>query len=570
MVSSRLVREHGKLHLVPRFSIRLVIAICLAMTINVPPSFAGADAKSVDEAASVIKPNALLEHIKILASDAFEGRLPGSVGEERTVEYLKKQCESFGLLPGNGSGGFLQKVPVYGLKAQPKLEFRKNDSVLKLKSPDDFVAMSRDLSGKVSLENSDVVFVGHGIIAPEYDWDDYKGLDVRGKTLVMLIGDPSRPDPENPNKLDDKFFRGKALTYYGRWTYKFEIASKLGAAAVLIVHETEPAGYGYDVVISSWGQENFDLGTDKNRIKVEGWMSLPTTQKVFKLSKLNFAEARASAQSREFKPIALNVQANAILKSDVRKFETSNVVAMLPGSDPQLKNACIVYSAHWDHFGTKKNSNGSTDIFRGALDNASGVATILEIARAYGQMKEPPKRSVYFLFTTLEERGLLGSRYFVESPPAPLDKTLAVINVDVMNLWGRTKEIVSVAKGHSTLDEVLARYADQQGRSVVSEPEPEKGYFYRSDHLEFIRRGVPALFFLHPGSAYIDKPADYGKRKRLAYVRDDYHKPTDDVKNDWNLSGTVEDAQLLFKAGFDVANGDEFPKWNSTSEFKRD
>ncbi len=543
-----------------------LLTLCSFIALTVAPIAAS----PLEESAHGISGDAILKHIKTLASDEFEGRLPGSGGEERTVEYLKKQCESFGLKPGNGSGGFLQKVPVYGLKAQPSLEFRSASHILKLSSPNDFVGMSRHLDETVSISDSDVVFVGHGVIAPEYGWDDYKGLDVRGKTLVMLIGDPSRPDPKNPSQLDDSFFRGKAMTYYGRWTYKYEIASKLGAAAVLIVHETEPAGYGYDVVTSSWGQENFDLGTSAEHVKMEGWLSSESTRKLFDLSNISFAESKRKAESASFTPISLGLKTNAKIKSAIRKFETSNVVAMLPGSDPELKDECIVYSAHWDHFGTKKNADGTTGIFRGALDNGSGVATILEIAKAYGMLKEAPKRSVYFLFTTLEERGLLGSLYFVQSPPIPLDKTLAVLNVDVMNLWGRTKEVVSIAKGHSTLDSVLLKYAQKQGRTVVSEPEPEKGYFYRSDHLEFIRRGVPAIFFLHPGSNYIGKPEEYGKQKRLAYVRDDYHKVTDDVKPDWDLSGTVEDAQLLFDAGFDVADGDTFPQWNSTSEFKRE
>ncbi|MBX9669210.1 MAG: M20/M25/M40 family metallo-hydrolase [Candidatus Obscuribacterales bacterium] len=524
----------------------------------------------VEAASHSIEADSLLNHIKVLASDEFAGRLPGSVGEERTVDYLKKQCELFGLSPGNGRGGFFQKVPVYGLKAQPELAFAGGDKELKLSFPDDFVAMSRNLKGSTAIANSEVVFVGHGIIAPEYGWDDYKGLDVRGKTLVMLIGDPSRPNPKDPSKSDDSFFRGKALTYYGRWTYKYEIASKLGAAAVLIVHETEPAGYGYDVVTASWGQENFDLGTNTERVKVEGWLSSASARKLFNMGGISFDEVKRKAQLNDFSPVTFGAKMNANVKSTVRKFETSNVVAMLPGSDPELKKECLVYSAHWDHFGTKQNKDGSVGIFRGALDNGSGVATILEIARAYSKLEHRPKRSVYFLFTTLEERGLLGSLHYVESPPVPLEKTLAVINVDVMNLWGRTKEVVSIAKGHSTLDNVLLKYAALQERSVISDPEPEKGYFYRSDHLEFIRRGVPAMFFLHPGASYIGKPADYGTKKRLAYVRDDYHKVTDEVKSDWDLSGTVEDAQLLFQAGFDVANGEEMPQWSATSEFKRE
>lgn len=521
----------------------------------------------VENASQGITGGAILDHIKTLASDRFEGRLPGSPGEERTIEYLKKQCQSFGLKPGM-KNGFFQKVPVYGLTAEPSLKFSGKGEALNLSFPNDFVAMSRDLKDEVDIANSDVVFVGYGAVAPEYGWDDYKGVDVRGKTVVMLIGDPSRPDPNNPSQLDDKFFRGKAMTYYGRWTYKYEIASKLGASAVFIVHETEPAGYGYDVVTASWGQENFDLGSHKERVKMEGWLSNETARKLFDLGGVSFDEAKRKALRNDFVPISLNTQANAKVTTKIRRFDSSNVVAILPGSDPKLKSECIVYSAHWDHFGTKKNDDGTTGVFSGALDNGSGVATILEVARAYSKLPHPPKRSIVFLFTTLEERGLLGSLHYVQSPIVSLEKTLAVVNVDVMNLWGKTRELVSIAKGQSSLDDILLKYANAQGRSVISDPDSEKGYFYRSDHLEFIRKGVPALFFLHPGASYVGKPDDYGKQKRLAYVRDDYHKVTDKVKDDWDLSGTVEDTQLLFQVGYEIADGDKFPQWNATSEFR--
>ncbi len=547
------------------------VLACLATcgTLCAAPSPGLSMEPAVKTSVDCITADALLDHIKTLSSDIFEGRLPGSVGEQRSVEYLQKQCRSLGLLPCNETGGsYLQNVPIYGLTPQSKLEFRNQNKELKLSSPTDFVSLSRDLSGDAAIKNSDVVFVGYGAKAPEYKWDDYKGVDVRGKTVIMLIGDPSRPDPSNPEKLDESFFRGKALTYYGRWTYKYEIASELGAASVFIVHETEPAGYGYDVVTSSWGQENFDLGTQKNRVEVEGWLSLESARKLFDMGGVSFDEAKNKAQNQNFVPINLNVKSDSTVKSTIRKFETSNVVAVLPGSDPALKDECIVYSAHWDHFGTKKKEDGTVGIFRGALDNASGVATILEIARAYSKLPERPRRSIVFLFTTLEERGLLGSLHYVQAPAFLLAKTLAVINVDVMNVWGKTKEIVSIAKGHSSLDDILAKFAELQGRSVISDPDSEKGYFYRSDHLEFVRKGVPALFFLHPGSSYVGKPSDYGIQKRIAYVKNDYHKFTDEIKEDWDFSGTVEDAQLLFQVGLDIANGATKPQWNATSEFR--
>lgn len=528
--------------------------------------------QDLQSAASSVSATKLIDHIKILASDHFQGRAPGSEGEARTCEYLQEQCKLLGLSPDPASQSYFQKVPVYGLKAEPTLSFSNARQSIQPVFPDDYVALSRDMSDKVKVENSDVVFVGYGVIAPEYGWDDYKGLDVRGKTVIMLIGDPSRPEPADPSKLDETFFRGKAMTYYGRWTYKYEIASKLGAAAVFIVHEREPAGYGYDVVTSSWGQENFDLGSYDKRVKVEGWLALDTAEKLFALGGVSFKEAKERALRSDFRPITFdgNLKSTATVKSTRRKFESCNVVGILKGSDPELSRQCVLYSAHWDHFGTRQNDDGTVGIFSGALDNGSGMATILEIARAFTRLPCPPKRSVVFLFTTLEERGLLGSLHYVQAPIMPLEKTLAIINVDIMNLWGRTREIVSIAKGHSSLDDILERHASGQGRSVVADPDSDKGYFYRSDHLEFIRKGVPALFFLHPGASYIGKPPDYGMRKRQEYVSNDYHKITDKVKPDWDASGAVEDARLLFQTGFEIADGDSFPHWRTTSEFYRE
>lgn len=511
-----------------------------------------------------ISADKMLEHIRILASDEFEGRQPGTKGEDLTVKYLQEQCQSIGLTGLGAGGSFYQEVPVTGYRAVPQVEFRHGTKTLKPAFLDEFVAMSRH--PKCSIVGGEVVFVGYGVVAPEYGWDDYKGVDVRGKILIMLIADPRRPHPKDPSRPDDAFFRGNALTYYGRWTYKYEIASKLGAAACFIVHDTDGAGYSFDVVRASWGGENFNLAPDADRVQAEGWLSQETAKKLAAISGKDLEELKRQALDPTFKPVPLDATATINIENKARTFLTRNVVATIRGDDPKLSNECIVYSAHWDHFGKREKDGVVEGIFSGAMDNASGVAAILEIARAF-HVAPPPKRSIVFIFTTLEESGLLGAQYYIRHPLVPLDKTLAIINVDVMNVWGRTKKVVSVGKGHSSLDDVLASFAAQQARTVTSDPEPDKGYFYRSDHLEFMRRGVPAIFFLHPGDDYVGKPPEFAAQKRKEYLMQDYHKFSDKVKPDWDLSGLVEDAQLLFLTGMNIAQNDTPPTWNAESEF---
>lgn len=522
-------------------------------------------AKTLKSALETITPQSLLKHIEILACDRFEGRAPGTEGERLTLDYLTGICGQLGLAPAGDNHTYLQSMDVTGLTAHGKASFSKGASKLELTPMDDIVVRSQWQEPEVKVE-SDLVFVGYGIVAPEYGWDDYKDVDVRGKTVVMLIGDPSRPDKNNPDKLDEKFFKGKALTYYGRWTYKYEIASKKGAAAVLIVHDTAKAGYGWDVVQASWGGESFGLAPDPMRVKAEGWISDATAKKTFALAGQSFDQLHAAAQKADFKPVALGVTANLTIANTMRHFRSANVIAKIEGSDPALKHECIFYSAHWDHFG-KREKDGKTEILSGALDNGSGVSVVLEIAKSLTLLDKPPRRSVYFLFTTLEEYGLLGSQHYVQNPVVPLKDTVAIINFDILNPWGRTKNLVSVAQGHSSLDQVLERTASEQNRTICGDPEPDKGYFFRSDHFEFVRQGVPALFILNPGDDFIDKPAGYGEQRRIEYLCHCYHKAADKVNPDWDLSGMVEDAQLLLKTGLAVANSETRPVWNQDSEF---
>ena len=520
-------------------------------------------------ALDAITANDILTHTKVLSSDEYEGRGPGTPGEELTVKYLTEQFQKLGLKAGNPDGTFVQKVPLVGFTGQPTASFTAGGKTINLNFPQDYVAVSRRFVPESKVENSDIVFVGYGVVAPEYGWDDYKGLDVRGKTIVMLINDPAVPDPNDATKLDEKMFKGKAMTYYGRWTYKYEIAAEKGAAAAIIVHETGPAGYPYEVVSGSWSRENFDIQTpDKNmgRPAVESWITTDRAKELLAASGQDFDALKKAAVTKDFKPVALNAKANFDIKNTLREINSANVVAKLEGSDPVLKNEYVVYSAHWDHLGRDPKLEGD-QIFNGALDNASGTAALLEIAEAFTKLSTPPKRSVLFLAVTAEEKGLLGAKYYATNPLYPLNKTLANINMDGVNQWGRTKDVTMVGDDNSTLIDLLREVATTQGRVVNPDPESEKGFYYRSDHFEFAKQGVPALY-TDSGIDYIGKDATYSKQKRDEYTEKDYHKPSDQIKPDWDLAGAVEDAQLLTTIGYRVAQGDKIPDWKTGSEFK--
>ncbi len=509
----------------------------------------------------------LLDHIKVLASDEFQGRKPGTPGEDKAVAYLESQFKTLGLKPGNSDGTYIQKVPMVGItpKATP-LVFDKGTRTLELKYRDDYVAWSKRVTEHVGLDASDVVFVGYGVQAPEFNWDDFKGVDVTGKTIVVLVSDP--PVTGADGTLDPKVFGGNAMTYYGRWTYKFEKGAEKGAAGVLIVHETGPAGYGFNVVQGNVG-EKLDLVTpDRNmkRAAIEGWMTLDKARELFALAGQDFDALKKAAVSRDFKPVPLGVTASVHLTNALRTMDSRNVVARLEGSDPKLQDEYVIYTAHWDHFGVGAPKNGDT-IYNGAADNASGCATVLEIARAFTQAAPAPKRSILFLMVTAEEQGLLGSQYYSVMPIYPLNKTLAVINVDGVNTWGRTKDLVLVGKGASDLDDYAAAAAKEQGRTVIPDAEPEKGFYYRSDHFNFAKQGVPALD-PDSGTDYIGKPAGFGMKLRDRYTAEDYHQPSDEVKSDWDLSGVVEDAKLFYTVGYRVANAAKFPEWKPGNEFR--
>ena len=510
--------------------------------------------------------NAVMQHIKVLSSDEFEGRAPGSKGEELSVAYLIDQFKKIGLKPGNTDGTYVQKVPLVGITAAPApLVFKKGKQELTLKWKDDVVAWTKHVADSASIDKSDVVFVGYGVVAPEFNWDDYKGVDVKGKTVVMLINDPPVPDPADPNRLDPKVFGGKAMTYYGRWTYKYEIGAMKGAAAVLIVHETVPASYPFSVVQNKV-DEQFDLVTpDKNmgRASIEGWITVDQARNLFKFGGQDYDALKKVAATRDFKPVPLaGVTASMTIRNRLRRLDSQNVMGKIDGSDPARNDEYVVYTAHWDHLGKSKDG-----IFHGAVDNASGTASLLEIARAFTRVSPPPKRSILFVSVTAEEQGLLGSEYYAVAPVYPLAKTLANINIDGINVHGRTKDLTLVGYGASDLDDYARDAAKEQGRTIHADAEPEKGGYYRSDHFSFAKRGVPALD-PDEGVDFIGKSADYSQKVRDEYNNNRYHSPKDVILPDWDLSGAAEDLKLFLAVGYRVAQADKFPEWKAGNEFK--
>ncbi len=513
---------------------------------------------------------AVLEHTKVLASDAFEGRGPGTKGETLTVDYLTRQLQGMGLAPGNPDGGWVQKVPLVGTTVQgrPPLVFRSGGAERTLAWHDDYVAWTKRVSERVELERSPLVFVGYGVKAPEFRWDDYKGVDLKGKTMVVLVGDPPVPDPAHPGQLDPRVFGGRAMTYYGRWSYKYEMGAAAGAAGVLIVHETEPAGYPFAVVQGKTA-EQFDVETPdggQGRSAVEGWITLEQAKALFAMAGQDFAALRQRAATREFAPVDLGVTASVALTNTIRKVPSANVAAKLEGADPKLRDEWLIYTTHWDHFGIGPAIDGDT-IYRGAVDNASGTGGLLEIARAFTRTRPRPKRSILFLFVTAEEQGLLGSGWYADHPLYPLAKTLAVLNLDALNVHGRTRDLTIVGLGLSTLDDTIARAAAAQGRVVKPDPTPEKGSYFRSDHFPFAQKGVPSI---HAGGGieFVGKPAGYGMRIRDAYIANDYHKPTDRVRPDWDMSGAVEDLGLYLRAGYRITQSPDWPEWKPGAEWK--
>ena len=530
--------------------------------------------EDVTRAAATISADDLVARINVLASDNFEGRAPGTRGETLTIDYLVREFKALGLSPGNPDGSYVQKVPLSEFLAKPTAVVRTAQGrEIAWKHPQDYVAFSFERKPRVHIQDSPLVFAGYGVIAPEYQWADFKGMDLRGKTLVVLVNDPQIADPADPAKLDESMFKGKAMTYYGRWTYKYEMGVKLGAAAVIIVHETKPAAYPYEVVMNSWGRENFDVRSSTPSDEyppVAAWMRLETANELFAATGHDLETLRKAALRRDFKPVVLGTTITFDVANTWHEVDSNNVVARIEGADPKLRNETVVYTAHWDHFGWDPKLPGTkTDqVYHGAIDNASGVASLLTLAKAYKSLPRAPSRSILFICTTGEERGLLGARYYVQNPLYSLNHTLGAINIDGINPFGRTKDITIVGMGRSTLDDTAVALAAARGRSAHPESRPEQGGFYRSDHLPFLRAGIPAAN-MGGGIDYIDRPASYADEMRDKFTAENYHKVKDILQPDYDFSGAIEDLQILFKLGNEIAEAKEYPAWKPGSEFTR-
>lgn len=511
----------------------------------------------------------ILEHIAVLSSDKYEGRAPGTVGETLTTAYIEEQFKRAGLKPGNPDGTYFQDLSLMGITADSsaKLVFTNaNGTQEALKYADDFVIGTQRVQQEISIE-ADVVFVGYGITAPESQWDDFKEVDVKNKIIVVLINDPPVSGPSDPGS--NLGFQGKAMTYYGRFTYKVEEAARRGALGCFIVHQTKPAGYGWEVVRNICTGEYLTLDTqDKgmSRCAAEGWITYEKAKALFSLAGQNLDALSQSAANRNFHPVDLNVKASISFSNSLRAIHSKNVIGKLEGSDPQVRDECVIYCAHWDHLGIGPEVNGDR-IYHGALDNASGVSGLIELANAFVQVQSPPRRSIVFLAPTAEEEGLLGSQYYAEHPFYPLSKTLAVINMDGLNMLGRSKDIYFVGLGLSTLDKVVREVAKKQGRVVKPDCQPEKGNFFQADHFSFARRGVPALSQI-TGIDYYGKSKEWGKKMWTTFLSEDWHKPSDTIKPYWDASGTVDDLRLFAEIGFSIANGKTFPVWNPDVEFR--
>jgi Zn-dependent M28 family amino/carboxypeptidase len=544
----------------------LLLAACAGD--KAPIAAGGVDSAAIAPALAAITADGLMGHTKALGDDSMEGRGPATPGEDKAVAYLMNQFKQLGLTSGNPDGSYVQEVTLLGFTAHPEASFTVGARVIPLTFPTDYVAVSRHDRPVVDV-NAEMVFVGYGVDAPEYGWNDYKGVDVKGKVIVMLVNDPAVPDASDSTKLDATMFKGQAMTYYGRWTYKYEIASAKGAAGAILIHETGPAGYPYEVVSGSWGRENFDIAqpeASNTRTLIESWITQPRAEELFKAAGKDFATLKAAAKRKDFTPVPLGATAKFHLRNETRTVKSRNVVATLEGSDAAKKSEYVIYTAHWDHLGRDTTIKGD-QIFNGALDNASGCAVLLEIAKAYTTLPTRPPRSVMFIALTGEEKGLIGAKYFAENPLVPLNHVLANINMDGFNQWGKTSDLVVVGHGNSTLEDVLAEVIKPAGRTLSPEPEPEKGYYFRSDHFEFAKQGVPALY-LEAGTQFIGKDSTYGKSKRESYTNSDYHKPSDEVKPDWDLSGAVEDTRALFEVGYRVTLATAWPTWKPGTEFK--
>lgn len=513
------------------------------------------------EAAQVISEENLKPHITILSDDLLQGRQPASDGDRRARAYLASQLEELGYSPGAEGGQWEQRFAIMGISStEPELwSFRDDDTVESFKHWDEYVATSGVQSDSASVRDAEVVFVGYGIQAPEYGWDDFKGQDLTGKILLMLNNDPD---------WDPELFEGTTRLYYGRWRYKYESAARQGAAGAIIIHTEASAGYPFQVVQGGWTGEQFELPDEgEPRVQVTAWLTEEAASRLVGLAGERLEDLVTLAKSPDFEPVPLGVSTSITLHNTINRLETANVLGVLEGSDPELSDEAVIYTAHHDHLGIGKANEEGDDIYNGARDNASGCAQILAIAKAITSLPSRPRRSTLILFVGAEESGLLGSRYYASHSTYAPGRIAANINYDAANIWGKTHNLTLIGLGKSTLDEVASDVADLQGRIIEPDHFPDRGYYYRSDQFSFAKIGVPALYF-HTGTNFIGRPEGWGEEQINNYTKVHYHQPSDEVDDTWDYSGMIEDAQLGFLAGLLIANDDEMPSWTPGDEFE--
>ncbi len=546
-----------------RFASAALVLLAACATADQPAPPASTDAF----AHPPLSADALLAHVRVLASDEFEGRAPGTNGERLTVEYLERSFAAAGLQPGvtlpDGTRSWRQEATLIAatLTNTPTLSISGADGVRQYEYGEGFTAWTKRLDESVDIENAELVFVGYGIVAPELGWNDYEGVDMRGRIAVMLVNDPDF------DTGDDRGFGGRAMTYYGRWTYKFEEAGRQGAAGAIIIHQTAPASYPWAVIGSRVSGARFDVvraDRGASRAGFEGWIQESVARETFQRAGLNFDQLRSRAQTRGFRPVPMgSLRGSLSLRTSFEETRTSNVIGVLPGTE--RPDETIIYSAHWDHLGRCSPINGD-DICNGALDNATGTSALIEVARRYSA-EGAPDRSVAFIALTAEEQGLLGALYYMQNPVFEPRNTVAAINMDGINNMGPTREIEVVGYGKSEMDDLVTQAAVAQGRRVAPDSSPEAGYFYRSDHLHFAQLGIPVLYTSN-GVDMVQGGTERGNALNAAYIANHYHKPSDEVTEDWDMSGGAQDLELLYAVGRRVADSDMWPAWRANAEFR--
>jgi len=542
-------------------SAAVALACADGVATSAPNSIAAVPGNVEQAAGTYINRGALEGPIRFLSSDALEGRGPATRGDQLTRLYLATQLQALGLQPGGPNGQWQQLFDVIGMKAElpGSWSFQAAQGRVDLKLSDDYIAFSGVQAQQASIEDAELVFVGYGIQAPEFKWDDFKGANLKGKVLVMLNNDPD---------WDPKLFAGKRRLYYGRWTYKYESAARQGAAGAIIIHTTPSAGYPWQVIQSSWGGEQFEVPAEgEPRVRLKAWLTEAATRKLFSAAGQNLDKLVAVAHTRSFKPVPLGIRTSLQFTNRLSHAQTGNVAGLLPGSDPKLAQEVVVFTAHHDHFGIGAPDASGDRIYHGAVDNASGCAQLLAIARTLSSLPERPRRSVLILFVAGEERGLLGSGYFAAHPTFPAGRIAADINLDGGNIFGRTRDVTLVSAGKSSLDAIAEAVAGKQGRQLKPDQFPDRGYYYRSDQFSFAKIGVPALYF-DAGTDFIGRPSEWGRQKLEEWELKQYHQPGDKLDASWNFDGMIEDAQLAMLSGWLVAQADALPAWNPGDEFE--